>query len=176
MSGNPTRQILQHGTKEEARAHFDIPAEAQVLFMFGGSLGSAALNKAMESEIKTLLQQENLYVIWQTGSGYFDRVQQRVEPHDQLRLLKYVDRMDLAYALADVVLARSGAISCSELMVTGAPAVLVPSPNVAEDHQTKNAESMASAGAAVLLPERDLEKNWVNQTLELLKDEARRSP
>ncbi len=175
MSGNPTRQILQHGTKEEARTHFDIPEGAEVLFMFGGSLGSAALNKAMEAGISKLLERESLYVIWQTGSAYFDGVSERVTAHPRLRLLKYVDRMDLAYTIADLVLARSGAISCSELMVTGSPALLVPSPNVAEDHQTKNAESMVSAGAAMMLPERELNDNWVSNVLNLLDDEARRN-
>ena len=136
---------------------------------------SPSLNKAMEGGISTLLARESLYVIWQTGSAYFNGVSERVAAHPRLRLLKYVDRMDLTYTIADLVLSRSGAISCSELMVTGSPAVLVPSPNVAEDHQTKNAESMVSAGAAMMLPERELKDNWVSNVLNLLDDEARRN-
>lgn len=174
LSGNPTRQMLQHGTKQQGLQHFEIPDGSRVLLMFGGSLGSAALNAAMEKGITQLLQDESLYVIWQTGSGYFDKLDQRIEKHPRLRLLKYIDRMDLAYAVADLVLGRAGAITCSELMVTGAPAVLVPSPNVAEDHQTKNAQSMEEAGAALLLPERDLQNDWVQVVVDLLQDDARR--
>ncbi len=175
LSGNPTRQILQHGTREEALAHFDIPAEASVLLMFGGSLGSAALNAAMEDKIKRLLEDESRYIIWQTGSAYYDALEKRVKDHPRLCLLKYIDRMDLAYAVADLVLARAGAITCSELMVTGSPAVLVPSPNVAEDHQTKNAQSMEKAGAAVLLPESELQGSWEEQVTGLLKDKKGRT-
>ncbi len=175
LSGNPTRAILQHGERNPAKAYYDIPDDHRVLLMFGGSLGSAALNAAMEAGIQQLLQDEKLVVIWQTGSAYFEKLEARVTKHPRLRLLRYIDRMDLAYAAADLVLARAGAITCSELMVTGAPAVLVPSPNVAEDHQTKNAKSMEDAGAALLLPEENLKNNWIQTVTDLLDDPLRRN-
>lgn len=175
LSGNPTRAILLRGDQQEALKHFDIPQNARVLLMFGGSLGSAALNAAMEAALAQLLEDDKLYLIWQTGSGYFDRLDERVEKHPRLRMLKFIDRMDLAYAAADLVLARAGAITCSELMVTGAPSFLVPSPNVAEDHQTKNAQSMQQAGAAMLMPEKDLQGDWVTPIQELLADSSRRA-
>lgn len=171
LSGNPTRASLQAGTREAGLAHYDLPTDARVLFMFGGSLGSAALNETMEAGIARLFDEdEKLHVIWQTGSGYFEKYKDRVPGHPRMRMLEYIERMDLAYAVADLVLARAGAITCSELMVTGTPAILVPSPNVAEDHQTNNARSMVHAGAAKMLSEPELKEKWVAAVIALLKD------
>jgi UDP-N-acetylglucosamine--N-acetylmuramyl-(pentapeptide) pyrophosphoryl-undecaprenol N-acetylglucosamine transferase len=174
LSGNPTRADLLEATREEGRRHFEIPEDAAVILVFGGSLGSQALNEAMEASINELLADENTHVIWQSGARYYDRLKAKVPEHGRLRLLKYVDRMDLAYAAADVALCRAGAITCSELMVTGTPAILVPSPNVAEDHQTKNAGSMAGAGAAKVLPESALRERLVTEARALLADETER--
>ena len=175
LSGNPTRAILLEADYAAARAAFEVPDGASLLLVFGGSLGSLALNTAMEKHLATLLADENIYIIWQTGKLYYERLQARVEAHPRLRLLQYIDRMDLAYAAADLVLCRAGAITCSELLVTGTPAILVPSPNVAEDHQTKNAQSMAHAGAAMLAPEADLDAALVENVPALLNDQARRT-
>lgn len=175
LSGNPTRAILQQTQREASRQAFEVPEEASLLLVFGGSLGSAALNAAMEQHLQTLLTDESVYVIWQTGARYYERLQEKVDPHPRLRLLKYIDRMDQAYAAADLVVARAGAITCSELMVTSTPAILIPSPNVAEDHQTKNAESMANAGAASLLPEAKMRDEIVAQAQGLLHNAERRT-
>lgn len=156
LSGNPTRKNLQNVSRTEARAHWGLPQDATVLLLFGGSLGSAVLNKAMQDVLPRLLENENLYILWQSGKQWFDRLSQEVPAHPRVKLMKYVDRMDFAYAAADLAVCRAGAISCSELMVTGTPAILIPSPHVAEDHQTKNALAMSRAGAAKLLPESDL--------------------
>ncbi|MFB3131300.1 MAG: glycosyltransferase, partial [Rhodothermales bacterium] len=123
-----------------------------------------------EAHLTTLLADELVYIVWQTGARYYERLRARVQEHPRLRLLQYIDRMDLAYAAADVALCRAGAITCSELMVTATPAILVPSPNVAEDHQTKNARSMAAAGAAILIPETNLHKAVAEKIPALLKD------
>lgn len=170
LSGNPTRPELQTADPAAARRHFDLPDAAPVLFVFGGSLGSLALNTTLQAQVHTLLEHPNLHVIWQTGNRYFDRLQVPELKHDRLRMLRYVDRMDLAYAVADLALCRSGAISCSELMVTGTPSVLVPSPNVAEDHQTNNARAMADGGAAVLLPEPEMAAQLVGTIHRLLNE------
>lgn len=174
LSGNPTRAELLQADRTEGRQFFDVPEEASLLFMFGGSLGSAALNVALAEQLEALLAKEDLYVIWQTGKLYYDRYQERIAEHPRLRMLKYVERMDLAYAASDLVLSRAGAITCSELMVTGTPVVLVPSPNVAEDHQTQNARSLVDAGAAVLLPEPQLKTDLVNTIHTTLQDVDRR--
>ena len=120
-----------------------------------------------------MLADDNVHVVWQTGKIYYERLRVRVQEHPRLRLLKYIDRMDLAYAAADVALCRAGAITCSELIVTATPAILVPSPNVAEDHQTMNARSMAAAGAAMVISETELKESLVREASALLKDRTR---
>ncbi len=174
LSGNPTRHDLQGADREEGRRYYEVPADALMLLVFGGSLGSQALNEAVQANLDTLLADERLFVVWQTGRLYYDRMREAVAEHPRLRLLKYVDRMDLAYAATDLALCRAGAITCSELMVTGTPSILVPSPNVTADHQTKNALSMAEAGAAVLLPEGLMRRNLVEEVQKLLADTAER--
>ena len=176
LSGNPTRDELRAADRGEARAYFDVPGEAKLLLVFGGSLGSQAINEAVEKELDRLLEDDGTYVLWQTGRLYYERIRARIDEagRPRLRLRRYIDRMDLAYAACDLALCRAGAITCSELMVTRTSAVLVPSPNVAEDHQTKNALSMANAGAAVLLPEGDLGAGLYETVAGLMTDVRRR--
>lgn len=175
LSGNPVRRELAHANLAEARTHFDVPEGVQVLLIFGGSLGSRAINEAIALHLDALLGNATRHVIWQTGNKYFEEMQSRVPSHPRLRLLEYLECMDLAYAVADLVVCRAGAITCSELMITGTPAILVPSPNVAEDHQTKNARSMNQLGAAELLPEAHLRERLSAVVEALLADEGRRS-
>ena len=172
-SGNPTRKDLTRADSVEARRFYDLPPDAFVLVVFGGSLGSRAINDAMSSHVSELLQDENLWIIWQTGRQYFKDVNRRVAEHPRLKVLEYVDRMDLTYAAANLAMCRSGAITCSELMVTGTPAILIPSPNVAEDHQTHNARSMANAGAAVLIPEAEMESRLTAEVVALKSNSSR---
>jgi UDP-N-acetylglucosamine--N-acetylmuramyl-(pentapeptide) pyrophosphoryl-undecaprenol N-acetylglucosamine transferase len=155
ISGNPVRDALRSVDRPASRRHFRLSDDADVIFVFGGSLGSVPLNEAVLSSLDAILRRPGRHVIWQTGSKHFDTLHKVVE-HERVHLLPYVDRMDLAYGAADVVVSRAGAITCSELMVTGTPAVLVPSPAVAEDHQTKNARSLAEREAAVFLPQAEL--------------------
>jgi len=175
ISGNPTRAALTEARRGPARDHFGIPGEASVLLVFGGSLGSAALNDALERHVHTLLDEAaSLHVIWQTGNRYYDALADRAAPHPRLHLMQYIERMDMAYAAADLALCRAGAITCSELMVTGTPALLVPSPNVTADHQTKNARSMERGGAARLLPEAELDARFVAAVTAVLGDPPQR--
>ena len=170
VSGNPTRAILQEPVRDRALTYFDIPNDAQVLLVFGGSLGSAGINKIMETLISSLLKEPNLHIIWQTGSMYYDDISGRVSKHPRLRLLKYIDHMEYAYAVADLAVVRSGAITCSELAITGTPSILIPSPNVAEDHQTQNAKSLETQGAALLVPEKSMYESLHDTILKALKD------
>lgn len=174
VSGNPTRRSLQNVEAKEARATFNLPPpeSSPVLLVMGGSLGSAAINGAVEHHLEALLE-DDTHVVWQTGERYYTGITERLDQHPQLRVVEYIDEMGTAYAAADLVACRSGALTCSELMVTGTPAVLVPSPNVVADHQTKNARSMEEAGAAVLLPEPELEGRLVEVVTDLLSDSAR---
>ena len=156
MSGNPTRETLGLADGAVAREELGIPKEAKVLFVFGGSLGSPALNEATERNLSHLMGDAGLFVLWQTGKKYYPDLHQRMAGQERMRLMEYVDRMDLAYAAADLVLCRAGALTCSELLVTETPAVLVPSPNVAADHQTLNAKAVDAIGAAIHVPEGEL--------------------
>jgi UDP-N-acetylglucosamine--N-acetylmuramyl-(pentapeptide) pyrophosphoryl-undecaprenol N-acetylglucosamine transferase len=175
LSGNPTREILLTGDRAAGRAHYGVPESARLLLMFGGSLGSQRLNEALLDHAPALLSANpDLHIVWQTGSRYFDRMAEAAPESDRLHVLEYLDEMQHAYAAADVVLARAGAITCSELAVTQTPAVLVPSPNVSEDHQTHNARSLETAGAARLLPESELDARLVAEVQALLDDQAAR--
>ena len=171
VSGNPTRKGLAETSKDEARAFFNVEPGQRVLIILGGSGGSKAINETFERQLKDFLYHKNLVLIWQTGAKYFDRLKTELEEHPRLRLLKFIDRMDYAYAAADIAVCRSGALTCSELMITGTPSILIPSPNVAEDHQTRNAESLVSAGAARLLKESNIRTRLYEVWEELWEDE-----
>jgi len=173
ISGNPVRkELATKMTRENARTSLNLPQNAHVVFVFGGSLGSQAINEAMWQVADQILSDPMVYVIWQTGRLYYERM--RKKEHARLRIMKYVDRMDLAYAACDLVLARAGALTCSELLCTATPAILVPSIHVAEDHQTKNAQSMERIGAAICVPEEDLLNALSIQVPALLADSERR--
>ena len=171
LSGNPVRTGMAEISRTEARKALGIPPEARVLFVFGGSLGSQAINEAMQAAVPELLKDPELHVIWQTGRLYYERLHRLAQ--DRLRLRKYVNRMDQAYAACDLVLCRAGAITCSELLVTASAAILVPSPNVAEDHQTRNAESMARLEAALHVPQKQLHHALAVLTPKLLRSPER---
>ena len=175
VSGNPVRADLvaaasTPAARLAARAELGIDADARVLLVTGGSLGAAPLNRAVEANVAALLADEATVVLWAAGTRFFEAARASAPAQDRLRLVPYLDRMDLAYAAADLAVARSGALTCSELAATGTPAVLVPSPNVTADHQTKNAAALADAGAAVLLPEPRLAAEFAAVVLPLLRD------
>ncbi len=178
VSGNPTRRSLQAADgHRDARAVFGLPDEGRVVLVMGGSLGSAAINGAVEHNLEALLARRpsgDVHVIWQAGTRYYDALVDKIDERPRLRLVEYIDQMGAAYAAADLVVCRAGALTCSELMVTGTPAVLVPSPNVTADHQTKNARSLEQAGAAALLPESDLDAQLAETVGALLDDPERR--
>jgi UDP-N-acetylglucosamine--N-acetylmuramyl-(pentapeptide) pyrophosphoryl-undecaprenol N-acetylglucosamine transferase len=173
LTGNPVRTSLTRPTRQEALAHYGLSDAERVVFMTGGSLGSQAMNEAMAASVRGLLAQRGTAVIWQTGERYFERFRDEFAGLPMLRLLEYVERMDMAYNAADLVVCRAGASTCSELMLTGRASLLIPSPNVAEDHQTKNARSLEKAGAAVVLPEAELRDTFRSRIKALLDDPER---
>ncbi len=183
-AGNPVRAGLvaasaSAATRAAARAELGLAPDARVLLVTGGSLGAAPLNRAVRAGLGALLADPRTLVLWAAGTRYHAALSAELAGGDALparvRLVPYLDRMDLAYAAADVALARAGALTCSELAATGTPAVLVPSPNVTADHQTRNAEALARAGAAVLLPEARLLSDAATVVAALLADDARRA-
>lgn len=175
LAGNPVRQDLTEADAGAARAHFEVEEGQTVLLAMGGSLGAGPINDALRRHLDVLISHRDLVVVWQTGTRYFEALRADLPDHPRLRLLPYLDRMDYAYAAADLAVCRAGAITCSELAVTATPSVLVPSPNVTADHQTKNARAMSEAGAAVLMPEARLTDELLPTLEALLRDDARRA-
>jgi len=176
LTGNPIRQHLLAASadRETGLKEFDLDPGKRTCLVVGGSLGARTLNRSMQAGLGKL-DRDNVQVIWQCGKNNHIEIGEQVKASGQrnIRLLPFISRMECAYAAADVIVSRAGAISISELCVIGKPVILVPSPNVAEDHQTKNAEALSGRNAALLIADRDAEAELVDCMLELLEDEIR---
>ena len=177
LTGNPVRQNLTSGTKEDALRYFNeafgvnFTAARKTLLIIGGSLGARTINQSITAHIKELIE-SGIQVIWQTGKNYFADCKKSLEalPHDTIICTDFVSQMPLAYALADLVISRAGASSISELCLLGKPSILVPSPNVAEDHQTHNAMALVKKDAAVLVKDIDAQDVLITNALTLIQD------
>ena len=177
LTGNPVRQNLTSGTKEDALHYFNeafgvnFTAARKTLLIIGGSLGARTINQSITAHIKKLIE-SGIQVIWQTGKNYFLDCKMSLEalPHDTIICTDFVSQMPLAYALADLVISRAGASSISELCLLGKPSILVPSPNVAEDHQTHNAMALVKKDAAVLVKDIDAQDVLITNALTLIQD------
>lgn len=171
LTGNPVRQNLMQGSREEAYSHFSLSPEKKTLLIIGGSLGARTINNSVKKHLQ-LLAESGVQVIWQTGKFYIDDCRKAAEEfaNPNLIVTDFVSRMDLAYAVANLVISRAGASSISELCLLGKPSVLVPSPNVAEDHQTHNAMALVRKNAAVLVKDVDAENELIATALALLAD------
>ena len=176
VTGNPVRTEIADGNRTEAQAFFGLVPKRKTLLVIGGSLGARTLNLATAAALARL-REAGIQLLWQTGKLYFHEAQQQVATFVAAGLYAYefIQRMDLAYAAADVVISRAGALSVSELCLTGKAAILVPSPNVAEDHQTKNALALTGCDAALLVSDAQAATNLYDQTLQLLADGPRQS-
>lgn len=158
QTGNPVRQdlVAEHFDRDEAAAHFGLDASKKIVFVFGGSLGARTINQAMKASHEYFAQHPEIMVLWQAGSLYIDEYSQTETAQlDNVVCKAFIDRMDLAYGLAEMTISRAGALTISELCLTGKAAILIPSPNVAEDHQTKNAMALVEKDAAILLKDGD---------------------
>jgi len=163
LTGNPVRKDLEDaiGRHDEAAAHFGLDPSRRTLLVLGGSLGARSINAAVEAALPTLAE-IGVQLIWQTGRSYYDAIRSRVsdlDPEPKRWIGPFITRMDYAYAAADLVLSRAGASSISELSLLGKASILVPSPNVAEDHQTKNARSVVDRGGAVMIADAKLQQS-----------------
>ena len=155
-TGNPVRQdILKIAAKrKEALKYFKLKANKTTLLVLGGSLGAKAINQLIEKHIKWF-NELDIQVIWQTGK-FYDMPKNLLNNHNNVQAHTYINKMDLAYAAADIIISRAGAGTISELCIVGKPVIFIPSPNLAEDHQTKNAKFLADKQAAILLKESDI--------------------
>ena len=173
LTGNPVRQdLIDIDSKREiALQHFDLDPKKKTLLVLGGSLGARRINELIAKEI-LLFAAHNVQVIWQCGKLYFDDYK-RLEENDNIQIHSFIDKMDLVYAAADIVVSRAGASSVSELCIVGKPVIFIPSPNVAEDHQTKNAQAIVDKNGAILLKEVELDSQFGTVFESLIKDEAK---
>lgn len=173
FTGNPVRQHLLHtgGNREEAMGRFGLDPQKKTVLVLGGSLGSRRINQLIAKELTWLLAQD-VQLIWQCGKFYFEQYQPEGDKQN-VNLLSFIDRMDLAYAAADFVISRSGASSVSELCLVGKPVLFIPSPNVAEDHQTKNAQAIVDKGGALMLKEVQLDTQFQPVFGELLENKEK---
>lgn len=180
MTGNPLRGRLleQHDPavlKAEGLAYFGLKADKPIVLVVGGSLGTRTLNNMMKTNVDRITSEGKIQVIWQTGKFYEREMTEFMQNRSSEGIWRgaFIDRMDLAYAVADVVVGRSGAGTVSELCLVGKPAIFVPSPNVAEDHQTKNAMALVRKDAALLVPDSEAVTALFPVVEQLLADPAR---
>ncbi|MDP2067865.1 MAG: undecaprenyldiphospho-muramoylpentapeptide beta-N-acetylglucosaminyltransferase [Lutibacter sp.] len=169
-TGNPVRQDLLEiaGKGEEAKKFFNLNSDKKTLLILGGSLGARAINNLIEKYLDWLVS-KNLQVIWQTGKLYYEEFK-KYDRLDGVQTHAFLNRMDLTYAAADFIISRAGAGSISELCIVGKPVIFIPSPNVAEDHQTKNALAVVNSNAALMLKESELDM-FQSNVITLLENE-----
>jgi len=176
LTGNPVRKdILSIDSKQEkALSHFGFDTNKRTLLIIGGSLGAKTINESIIGGIEKLVDAQ-VQIIWQTGKGYYDTYKAQLAKYDLriIRVQDFIREMDLAYAAADVIVSRSGALAVSEICIAKKPVILVPSPNVAEDHQTKNAKALVDKGAALMIPDKEANLKLVDEALKLLFDQHR---
>ena len=174
LLGNPVRQDLQRDNgslRTEAATFFGLDANKKTVLIVGGSLGARTLNQTM---IKALpdVANSDVQFVWQTGKFYFEQAKTAAQSVANVKVCDFIYRMDYAFALADVVISRAGAGTISELCVVAKPCIFVPSPNVSEDHQTKNAQALVNKNAALMVTDANAPAQLISAALDLLKNET----
>lgn len=175
-TGNPVREsaVAVDGKRAEALEYFELNADKKTILVVGGSLGALTLNNSIMAGLDAF-QNADVQVIWQTGRYYYKSIIERFGNQSKdsgIRIREFLNRMDLAYAASDLIVSRAGAGTIAELSLINKPVILVPSPNVADDHQTKNANALLHKEAAVLVSDKHAEVELVEQALKVLADEA----
>ena len=179
FTGNPVRKDIEqmNGSREEGIAHFNLNGDKKIVLVVGGSLGARSINNMMLNSFG-FAKTNSVQFIWQTGRHMYDIAAEAVKKNnmeDYIKVHQFISRMDLAYAAADIVISRAGAIAISELCLVGKPVVLIPSPNVAEDHQTKNAMALVNKGAAVMVKDVECDTQCLPLLEQLLNDAQRQT-
>lgn len=174
LTGNPVRQDISHarGHRAEALQFFGLDATRKTILVIGGSQGARTINESVAAGLKTLSQHQ-IQLVWQTGKNYYAKASKEARDFSQRNIFAFdfIRRMDMAYAAADVVISRAGASSVSELCNTGLPSILVPSPHVAEDHQTKNAMALVRKEAAILIRDADAPRELIDTAVNLVNND-----
>ena len=176
VTGNPVRMDLLKNLdkKVEAIKHFNLLGNKKTILIIGGSLGAKTVNNSIEKDLQKFID-NNIQIIWQTGKFYYKESAKSAEGLEGKGIIvkDFISRMDYAYAIADMVISRAGASSVSELCLVKKPTIFVPSPNVAEDHQTKNAMALIIKDAAMMIEDELAEEQLVDEAIKLIKDEYR---
>jgi len=174
ITGNPVRESVVeiNGKKQEALKHFDLKNDKKTVLVVGGSLGARTINEGIQKDI-SIFPKNNLQLIWQTGKNYYQKAINDNPECDKndIKIHQFINRMDLAYAAADIVVSRAGAIAISELSLVKKPTILIPSPFVAEDHQTKNALALVNNSAALLVEDKNIMEKLSQQILEVANND-----
>ena len=167
-TGNPVRQdiLITEGKSIEAKDHFNLKHNKITLLVLGGSLGARRINELIESKLE-FFQTQNVQIIWQSGKLYY-KTYRHFDELETVQVHAFLNRMDMAYAAADIIISRAGASSVSELCIVGKPVIFIPSPNVAENHQTKNAKAIEEKNGAVLIKENDLDVDFENKFSQII--------
>ena len=177
-TGNPVRHNYENLNliKDEALEFFKLKKNKPVVLVLGGSLGAGTINRSLSGDLKKMAASDCQWV-WQTGKHYYEDVMALVSVSfsENIIVSAFINRMDYAYAAADVIVSRAGAGTISELCLVGKPVILIPSPNVAEDHQTKNARALSDKEAAILIPDNQAELKLVDEAVRLVKDDIQKA-
>lgn len=173
LTGNPVRQdiLSLDGKKERGLEYFGLSGTKKVILVIGGSLGARTINESVVNCLEAF-EKNNIQLIWQTGKGFYETAKSSVAKYEGkgIKAYDFIQKMDYAYAVSDLVISRAGASSVSELCLVKKPCILIPSPNVAEDHQTKNAMALVTYNAAVILKDIDAREQLCRQTIDLIND------
>ncbi len=174
LTGNPIRKdlISVENKSAEASSHFKLDNSKLTLLVLGGSLGARRINQLIESKLD-FLSRKNIQLIWQCGKLYYEHYKE-YSNKEGVQVHAFLNQMDMAYAAADIIISRAGASSVSELCVVGKSVMFIPSPNVAEDHQTKNAQAIVSKNGAVMLREKDIDSDFDHLFSEIVNDKSKR--
>lgn len=177
LTGNPVRENMVNikGKREQALAHFGLKTGKPVLLVTGGSLGAHTINMAVAKHLKVMIKKD-IQLIWQTGESFYEQanlLKNELQAESQVFVSQFIARMDYAYAAADLVVSRAGAIAVSELCIIKKPLILIPSPNVAEDHQAKNARVLVNQQAAIMIRDDEAPEKLGNEVIELIFNEKK---
>lgn len=155
-TGNPVRKDIIHlsDDKTDAYAYFKLQASKKTVSIVGGSLGSKTINESVIDIIADFVS-EDVQLIWQTGEYYYQSIPENLKQLKGVKIMPFIQRMDYLYQVSDIIVSRAGALAISELCIVAKACILIPSPNVAEDHQTKNAKVLSDVGAAILIADKD---------------------
>ena len=176
FTGNPVRQNIVDilNKRDEAIKHFGLNANKKTVLVVGGSLGALTINESIAINLDYFVDND-IQILWQTGKSYYSKAKEQAKEikSNNIKVFEFIYEMDLAYSVADVIISRAGAIAISELCCIGKPTILVPSPNVAEDHQTKNAMALVNKNATILVKDIESREKLINKLDLLIKDEEK---